>query len=69
MPDVKYKGPGPAERINNRLRNSGAPDADVKTHHGTGPTRVFHNIHHAAGHHGGSAEGGNVRLQDQGDKR
>ena len=61
MPDVKYtSGKGTeVERINNRLRNSGA-DAGNPGHtvvqSGNGPTRTFHNVHHTAGHHGGSAE-------------
>jgi hypothetical protein len=33
------------QRIANRLRNSGCDSADVKTQTGTGPTRVWHNIH------------------------
>jgi hypothetical protein len=41
--DVRYNGKGPAERIADRLKNSGG---DGATHHvqiGTGPTRVHHN--------------------------
>ena len=57
------------QRITNRLRNSGEgagnPGHTVVTK-GTGPTRTHTNLHQAAGHHGGGAEGGNVRLQDQG---
>ena len=50
MVDVKYKNPGTPEQRIAKLQNSGRPDADVKTKQGDGPTRVFHNIHHAAGH-------------------
>jgi hypothetical protein len=40
-----------AERIANRLRNSGdVHHADVVTTHGTGPTRTNTNIHHSANH-------------------
>ena len=41
-----------ADRINNRLRNSGegAGDPSHTVKHGTGPTRAFTNIHHTAGH-------------------
>jgi hypothetical protein len=51
MPEVKYNGKGPAERIQDRLRNSGGDYAgykhimaDVRTE--TNPTRAHHNIHH-----------------------
>jgi hypothetical protein len=51
--EVKYNqshhcGGTPAERIANRLRNSGAgakPNTTVQT--GNSPQRVFHNIHNA----------------------
>jgi hypothetical protein len=52
MTEVRYKpshaGNTPEERINNRLRNSGAgakPDTTVKT--GNSARRTFHNIHNA----------------------
>jgi hypothetical protein len=41
-----------AERINKRLRNSGdTANADHVVQNGSGPTRVFHNVHD-----GGSAK-------------
>ena len=72
MAEVKYKGPGTeAERIHARLRNSGegAGNPHTVVKQGEGPNRTITNVHHNAGHHGASPAGGNVRLQDQGDKR
>jgi hypothetical protein len=58
--DIKLTGPSMAERIANRLKNSGAgakPDITTKT--GDGPTRVHHNIHNSATNKGsGQNEGG-----------
>jgi len=45
--DAKYNA---AERIANRLKNSGGEGADHTVHHGTGPTRTITNIHKSAGH-------------------
>jgi hypothetical protein len=55
MPDVKYtSGKGTeAERVNARLRNSGAGAGNpghTVVKNGEGPTRSFTNIHHGAGH-------------------
>ena len=50
MTEVRYNkshhaGGTPEARIANRLRNSGdAKNAEHTTQHGTGPTRVFHNV-------------------------
>lgn len=72
MVEVKYKGPGSeAERINNRLRNSGEKAGNpghTVVKQGEGPNRTITNVHHNAGHHGASPAGGNVKLQNQGDK-
>ena len=47
------------ERINKRLRNSGGEEADHIVQNGTGPTRVFHNLHNSgsARQHGSPNEG------------
>ncbi len=45
MAEVKLSGKPLEQRIADRLRNSGGENADVKTKHGDGPTRVFHNLH------------------------
>jgi hypothetical protein len=48
MPEVKYRDDHPSTpeaRINHRLRNSGGEEADTTVKTGTGPQRVFHNIH------------------------
>jgi hypothetical protein len=65
MPEIKYMGKSPQERINDRLKNSGGDlPADIRTKHGEGPTRTFTNIHHSAANHGlarrkgGDANGG-----------
>jgi hypothetical protein len=52
MPTVKYDPAGgtPEQRIANRLKNSGGDKADHSVVHGTGPTRTWTNIHHAANH-------------------
>jgi hypothetical protein len=34
-----------AERIEKRLRNSGGEEADTTVKTGSGPQRVFHNLH------------------------
>jgi hypothetical protein len=54
MVEVQYRGPGPAERIANRLHNSGG-HSDAHAEHGSGPTRTHTNIHHGGsqGSHGG----------------
>jgi hypothetical protein len=55
MPDVRYKGPSPEQRIADRLKNSGGGDLKSDHHavHGTGPLRAHTNIHHS-GTAGGS---------------
>jgi hypothetical protein len=50
MPEIKYHGKGPQERISDRLRNSGGNYAGYEhlmadVHHETHPTRTHHNIH------------------------
>jgi hypothetical protein len=53
MPDVRYHGKSPEQRITDRLKNSGGDlPADVRTKQGEGPQRVFHNIHHNASEQG-----------------
>jgi hypothetical protein len=52
MPDVRYKGPPPQQRLSDRLKNSGGDlPADVRTKHGDGARRTFTNIHHAGMSH------------------
>lgn len=67
MAEVKYKGPGTeAERINARLRDSGAGAGKVGhtvVKQGEGPNRTITHVHHNAGHQPVHGEGGNVRLQ------
>jgi hypothetical protein len=47
-----YKGKGPAERIADRLRNSGGDHADhVIRHGGDAPNRTITNIHHYRSNH------------------
>ncbi len=65
MPDVRYHGKSPAERIADRLKNSGGDlPADVKTKTGDGPQRVFHNVHHAAGQNKTKAPMGGKPYED-----
>jgi hypothetical protein len=47
-----HAGGTPEARISARLRNSGGDNADVCVQKGSGPTRVFHNIHLSGGQHG-----------------
>lgn len=49
MTETKLTGPSMEQRIANRLKNSGSPEADVHAVHGTGPTRTHTNIH-STGH-------------------
>jgi hypothetical protein len=51
MVEVRQSGKSIAERLNDRLRNSGdASHADVTHKAGDGVRRVFTNIHHSANH-------------------
>jgi cation transport regulator ChaB len=53
MAEVRYRGKPPEQRLSDRMKNSGGDlPADVKTKHGEGPQRVYHNIHHSAAEHG-----------------
>jgi hypothetical protein len=46
MTEVKLTGKSMAERVSDRLRNSGdTAHADVSVVHGTGPTRTHTNLH------------------------
>jgi hypothetical protein len=48
MVEIKTRSDQPssmAERIANRLKNSGGEEADHTVKTGDGPNRVFHNIH------------------------
>jgi hypothetical protein len=51
MPTIKYhdhhSGSTPEQRIANRLRNSGSPEADTVVQKGQGPGRTITNIHNA----------------------
>jgi hypothetical protein len=76
MPEIKTSSDHPAsmaERVNKRLRNSGAgakPDVTVQT--GNSPQRAFHNIHHSgsAGKHGSDNRGeGDISGNRRGDVR
>jgi hypothetical protein len=49
MVETKLTGPSMEQRIANRLKNSGSPEADHHVVHGTGPTRTHTNIH-STGH-------------------
>ena len=62
--EVKYNtshhaGGTPEARIASRLRNSGGEEADHVVQKGSGPTRVFHNIHNpgSARQHGETNKG------------
>ena len=64
MPEIKYDrghhaGATPEARIASRLRNSGGEEADHIVQKGSGPTRVFHNIHNpgSARRHGAGNPG------------
>jgi hypothetical protein len=47
MVEVKLTGKPIAERLADRLKNSGGDlPADVRAKHGEGARRTFHNIHH-----------------------
>jgi hypothetical protein len=53
MPEVKYNGKGPQERINDRLRSSGGQYQGYEhlmanVHTETNPTRTHTHIHHGA---------------------
>jgi len=74
MVDVKTSGDHPAsmaERITNRLRNSGGDSADVTVQKGTGPTRTFTNIHNSrnAAHGSGGPEKPDGRGIDERGRR
>ena len=50
MAEFQYSGKSAAQRIADRLKNSGGDlPVDVKVKHGDGDRRTYHNIHHAAG--------------------
>jgi hypothetical protein len=62
MPEIKTHRDHPAsmaERIDKRLRNSGGEEADTIHKTGTGPQRVYSNLHNSgsARQHGSSNEG------------
>jgi hypothetical protein len=62
MPDVRYKGPSPQERIANRLRNSGeGANPDYTVRKGESPNRTITNVHEK-GHQqsGGPLHGGDM---------
>jgi hypothetical protein len=64
MPDIKLTGKPMEQRLSDRLLNSGGGiPADVKTQHGKGPQRVFHNIHH-----GGTAHGSTTKTPNANDR-
>jgi hypothetical protein len=49
MVETKLSGPSMAERIANRMKNSGeGANPDISVTKGTGPTRTHHNIHRGA---------------------
>jgi hypothetical protein len=50
MAEVKYKGKGPAERLQDRLKPSNS-DATADVHHvaGSGAQRVHSTVHHSGG--------------------
>lgn len=63
-PDIRYKGPSPEARIAARQKNSGGElKADVRTVHGTGPTRTHTNIMHS-----GTAHGSNTKQPSANDE-
>jgi hypothetical protein len=64
MVEVKYSGKGPAERLADRLKNSGGDlPADVRVKHGDGARRVFHNVHHSGNQGGANRLGVSGRLR------
>jgi hypothetical protein len=57
MPDIRYHGKPPQQRIADRQKNSGGDlKADVRTKTGDGPQRVFHNIMHSGTAHGSTTK-------------
>ena len=65
MPHEVKQSKSTAQKLADRLKNGGGDFADEHTVHGTGPTRVHHNIHH--GHGGkmwGPAKPGEKGYQD-----
>lgn len=67
MAEVRYNGKGPAERIADRLRNSGVgrgTTPDVTVQKGNSPGRTFTNVHHSAGHHGTDPNPGMTQGRD-----
>lgn len=65
MPQVIYKGPSPEQRIADRKKNSGGDlKADVRTVHGTGPTRTWTNVMHSGTGHGSNTK--QPRANDSG---
>jgi hypothetical protein len=72
MVEVKLTGKPQAERITDRLRNSGGGDADVIVQKGDGPLRTISNIHHSrnAAHGTGGPEKPEGRgIDERGRKR
>lgn len=64
MPDIRYRGPSPEQRIADRKKNSGGDlKADVHTVHGTGPLRTHTNVFHA-----GTAHGSNTKQPSANDQ-
>jgi hypothetical protein len=49
MVEIKHSGKSMEQRVADRLKNSGSPEADHHVVHGTGPTRTHTNIH-STGH-------------------
>jgi len=59
-----------AQRIADKLKNSGGEEADVIAKHGTVPTRAITNIHHSAVRDHGKADGpkGGTTYGSKGDE-
>jgi hypothetical protein len=58
MVETKLTGPSMQERLNRRMRNSGdGTMPDTHAQHGTGPTRVHHNVHNTWNAQTGPFEG------------
>jgi hypothetical protein len=62
MPEIKTSGKSMAQRVTDRLKNSGeGANPDVHVLKGDGPTRTHTNIHHS-----GKNEGSTSKQNDRG---
>jgi hypothetical protein len=66
MVEVKHSGKSMAQRIADRLKNSGdAAHADHHAVHGTGPERAHTNIHHSRNQQYGEGDPGGLGVTNK----